>query len=269
MPFCSPARASSASRARCRPSGVASGPSSSQGAMPASSRPTASRCATCRRSAVPVADSSIGIVCFSVPAASAESTGFGQLEQDAAATPRDAPATAAERSPRGRIRSGASHRRRHRPIGAAAPSTARRFTNSRRRCIASPLVNLLSARTILLPLTPRAPVARPVPTRPHPRHGHLHRPATLRAAAFRTDPGRDDVVHVALRDRRARAVRAAVLLRLHGEGLRLDARPGHVGQRAEQADRRTAVRLRRRMVRRPLRPAAADDRRHPDGRHAR
>ena len=71
---------------------------------------------------------------------------------------------------------------------------------------------------------------------------------------------------VALLDRRPRALRPAVLLRLHGPGLRLDAAPGHVGQRLQQADRRPAVRLPRRLVRRSLRPAPADARRHPDGR---
>ena len=47
------------------------------------------------------------------------------------------------------------------------------------------------------------------------------------------------------------------------------AHDGHVGQRDQQADRRSAVRLRRRVDRRSLRPAAPDDGRHRAWRAAR
>ena len=128
-----------------------------------------------------------------------------------------------------------------------------------------PLVILLSARTILAAAA-SAPDARSPPClRPNDM-------ATLveqrpRGDPRRPDPGRRDLLPVAVRDRRARAVRPAVLLRLHGARLRLDARPGHVGQRDQQADRRPAVRLRGGLVRRPVRAATPDDRRHPDGGH--
>ena len=72
-------------------------------------------------------------------------------------------------------------------------------------------------------------------------------------------------VRRALLRRRPRAVRAAALLRLHGARVRLVADDGHVRQCDQQAGGRSAVRVRGRVDRRSVRPAPADDGRHPDG----
>src|SRR5256885_14513824 len=83
------------------------------------------------------------------------------------------------------------------------------------------------------------------------------RVATLSARFPDTGPRRR--LPVALLDRGLRALRDALLLRLLRARSRLDAVAGDVGQRAQQARRRAAVRLRRRRADRSLRPAPPDD----------
>src|SRR5207248_8308982 len=65
--------------------------------------------------------------------------------------------------------------------------------------------------------------------------------------------------------RRSSDLWAPVLLRLHGAGIRVVARPGHVRERDLEAPGRSTVRLPRRLAGGPVRPAPPDDRRHPDG----
>ena len=78
------------------------------------------------------------------------------------------------------------------------------------------------------------------------------------AGARRAASRRGDGVSRALFNRRPRAVRPAVFLRLHGARLRVDARASHIGKRAQQINRRPGVRLPRRLDRRSVRTAAAD-----------
>src|SRR5215469_2021497 len=59
----------------------------------------------------------------------------------------------------------------------------------------------------------------------------------------------------------------AVLLRLHGSAVRLDARTGDLWERAEQTHCRAHLRLPGRMGHRPLWASPRDDDRHIDGRH--
>ncbi len=98
----------------------------------------------------------------------------------------------------------------------------------------------------------------------HTNRNHFNR---RRAPARRAVSSRRDLVSGALLDCRPRALRAAVLLRLHGQGVRLVAHAGHVRQHDKQAHRRAALRLYRGLDGRPLRPAPFDARRHPDGGH--
>src|SRR5436190_15746162 len=86
-------------------------------------------------------------------------------------------------------------------------------------------------------------------------------------APRRAGAGRRDVVPGAVRDRRARALRPAVLLRLHGARLRLVARAGDLRERAQQAPGGTAVRFSGRVDGGPLRPAPSDGGRNPHGGH--
>ena len=78
--------------------------------------------------------------------------------------------------------------------------------------------------------------------------------------------GHRDSLRGALFGRRPGALRAAAVLRLHGPRIRLVADDGHVRQRDQQADRRSVVRVRRRLDRRSIRSAAADDGRNRHGR---
>ena len=78
--------------------------------------------------------------------------------------------------------------------------------------------------------------------------------------------GRSHGVPGPLLHRRVRHLRPAVLLRLPRPGSGVDAPGGHVGQCVQQDPRGPGVRLRRRRDHRPLRPAAADAGRDPDGR---
>src|SRR5439155_18637278 len=83
----------------------------------------------------------------------------------------------------------------------------------------------------------------------------------------RADARRGDVVPRAVRDRRHRALRAPVLLRLHGARLWMVARAGDVGECPQQVGRWTPVWLPCRLGDRPFRTAPADGGRNPDGRH--